>query len=202
MRDIGFMAQLFVEYCTINGLNLAQANIHSLHRLSLLCTEFRIIKAGRFRHVVMPVPEHPLTPLGCPFDILEFGTSFPGPSSDLLMQTGTFDFESVEYSPFIVNFGSIHPLYTNFSSLRVTIVAAAQQTTPVAARMIMYINSHLASVVWNDDPHNRLLLNAEVIMPEGYDLNALQKDLATVQNRNEVLIKWKICAKYFFQSNY
>ncbi len=111
------MTELILEYCSINGLNLAQANVHSLYRLSLLSVEYRIAKLARYRPTVMSMPELPLTPMGQSFDILEYGTSLPGPLANLIMQIGTFDFEGVEYCPFIVGFGGVHPLYTTFSNL-------------------------------------------------------------------------------------
>ncbi len=59
-------------------------------------------------------------------------------------------------------------------------MALSQQATPVEAQVIYYVNLPIAGSVWNDDPDNPLLLNADVIMPEGYDMNALQQDLTAV----------------------
>ncbi len=87
----------------------------------------------------MSMPKLPLTSMGQSFDILEYGASLPGSLADLIMQIRTFNFEGVEYSPFIVGFGGVHPLYTTFSNLRATVVALSQQATPVEARVIYYV---------------------------------------------------------------
>lgn len=66
-----------------------------------------------------------------------------------------------------------------------------------AAKTIYYINNPIPGAIWNEDPANPTLLNADQIIPAQYDLNMFNADIAAVNNLLGTLQKRKICPKLF-----
>ncbi|XKL62964.1 hypothetical protein PGB90_005328 [Kerria lacca] len=107
------------------------------------------------------------------------------------------EFEGTTYSPFIPMFPGLHPLYTHFSNLRTTVEALAAPAFQLAAKIIYYINNPIPGAVWNEDPANLTLQNADQIIPAQYDLNMFNADIAAINNLLDTLQKCKICPKLF-----